>query len=157
MAEIHRPIPGWRPSTPEIVADDFVSLASAHPALAIHFWAVWNGADPPLDKNIQAIAGRFAEPVCFVSCDIDRVDNRPFLERCGIANVPTIAVFKGTTLQGMIVGLRKPDQIAVEIEKQLAKQRRNKGIWIKALRGWMVNKAHRAVERIRPWHSDSKN
>ena len=121
MANIYRPIPGWRPSTLEIVADDFPSLAGSHPALAIHFWAGWNGVDPPLDRYIQVIAGRFAGRVYYVSIDIDRAENRQLWDRCGVANVPTVALFRGEELQGLIVGLREPEQLAAEIEKLLAK------------------------------------
>jgi thioredoxin-like negative regulator of GroEL len=126
MVEIHRPISGWRPSTPEIVADDFALLSSSHPALAIHFWAAWNGYDPPLDKNIQAIASRLAGRVYFVSCDVDRLENRSLYDRCRIANVPTIAVFKGDELTGLIVGLRGPEQLIAEIEKLLTKGHRSR-------------------------------
>jgi thioredoxin-like negative regulator of GroEL len=120
MANTYRPIPGWRPSTPVIVADDFPSLAALHPALAIHFWAEWNGVDPPLDRNIAAIAARFAGRVYFVSSDIDRAENRPLWDRCGVANVPTVALFKGEELQGLLIGLREPEQLSAEIEKLLA-------------------------------------
>jgi thioredoxin-like negative regulator of GroEL len=122
MANIYRPIPGWRPSTPEIVADDFPSLAASHSALAIHFWAGWNGVDPPLDRSIRVITGRFDGRVYFVSIDIDRAENRPLWDQCGIANVPTVALFRGEELQGLIVGLREPEQLAAEIEKLLAKE-----------------------------------
>ncbi|HVT30263.1 MAG TPA: hypothetical protein VHE81_19785 [Lacipirellulaceae bacterium] len=122
MANIYRPIPGWRPSTPEIVADDFPSVAASHPALAIHSWEGWNGVDPPLDRNIQAIARRFASRVHFVSSDIDRAENWPLWDRCGAANVPTVVLFKGEELQGLSVGLRKPEQLAAEIEKLIAKE-----------------------------------
>ena len=119
MTEIYRPIRGWRPSTPEIVANDFPRLASSHPALAIHFWAAWNGVDPPADRNIQAIAGRFAGRVHFVASDVDHAENRPLCDRCRIANVPTVALFRGEVLQGLVVGLREPNQLAAEIQELL--------------------------------------
>ena len=130
MATIHRPISGWRPSTPEIMADGFASLAESHPAIAIHFWAQWNGVDPPMDESVQAVAPRFAGRLHLVSCDIDRPENQRLCQRSCIANVPTIAVFNKTELSGTIIGLREPEQLAAEIERLLTtEQTRPSSLW----------------------------
>jgi thioredoxin len=130
MMNCFRPIPGWRPSTPEIVADDIPSLTASHSAVAIHLWAVWNGYDPPVDENIQAIASQFAGRVHFVSSDIDRAENRSLCERCNLTNVPTIVLFKGDQLKGTIVGMREPNQLTAELESLLTRQFKNRErIW----------------------------
>lgn len=122
--EIHRPVSGWRPSSPEIVAGDFDLFAASHPAVAIHFWARWNGVDPPMDRNVQAIAEEFAGRVCFVSCDVDRPENRQFCKRSHVVNVPTIAVYRGKELHGTVVGLEQPQQLFFQIENFLTTEPR---------------------------------
>jgi thiol-disulfide isomerase/thioredoxin len=130
MATIHRPISGWRPSTPEIVADGFASLAASHPTIAIHFWAEWNGVDPAMDQSVQEIAHRFADRVHFVSCNVDRPENQQLCKRVRVATVPTIAVFKKDELKGIVLGLREPEQLAAEIEKLLTTQQtRASNLW----------------------------
>ena len=130
MATIHRPISGWHPTTPEILADGFASLAESYPAIAIHFWAQWNGADPPMDQSVQVIARRFTDRVHFVSCDVDCPDNLQLCERARVATVPTIAVFKKGELQGTVSGLREPEPLADEIVRLLTtKQTRPVSLW----------------------------
>lgn len=119
---MYRPIPDWRPTTQQISADDLPLLTAIHPAIAVHFWAIWNGCDPPFDRNIQEVASQFAGRLHFVSCDIDRPENQPLCERCRIANVPTVAVFKKDQFLGRIVGLRDTDELVNQIEKLLTDQ-----------------------------------
>ena len=119
MADIFRPIPNWKPSTPETSGSEFKSLASIHPALAIHFWAPWNGYGPPLDRSIQAIGNAFSGRLYFASCNIDLPDNLVLVRHCRVATIPTLAIFKGEEPQGLIVGFREPAQLAEELERLL--------------------------------------
>lgn len=121
---ISRPIPGWIPSTPEVRGDAALDLVQRHAAVAIHFWAPWNGADPLLDRSLQALAERFKDRVVFYSCNVDLAENREFCQQCGLANVPTLAIWVSGRLRRMLVGFREPEPFAVEIESQLAPPRK---------------------------------
>ncbi|WP_165223894.1 thioredoxin family protein [Aquisphaera insulae] len=114
-----RPIPGWTPSTPEISGASIHDLAQRHPALAVHFWAPWNGHDPTMDRNIQPIRERFAGRVHFVSCNIDLAANDELARRCRIRNVPTLVVLVDGDPREPIVGCRGPDTLAAAIEVRL--------------------------------------
>jgi hypothetical protein len=122
--EIHRPIPGWIPSTPDVRGGAVDEFVERHPAIAIHFWAPGNGSDPPMDRGIQAIAERFSPRVAFFSCNVDLPDNAAWCRRCGVATVPTLATWVSGELRGLIVGCREPDQLAAEIESRLAPARK---------------------------------
>ena len=117
-----RPIAGWIPSTPEVRGADVLDRLKRHAAVAIYFWAPWNGADPLLDRSLQAIAERFKDRVVFYYCNVDLAENHELCQQCGLANVPTLANWVSGDLRRLIVGCRESDQLAVEIESQLAPQ-----------------------------------
>jgi thioredoxin-like negative regulator of GroEL len=117
--EISRPIPGWRPSTPDVRGDAIADLLQQHSAIAIHFWAVWNGVDPPMDRSIQDIADRFAGRVWFVSCNVDLEENVELCRRFGVATVPTLGILVPDRQPQLLVGHRPPEQLAAEIETRL--------------------------------------
>jgi thioredoxin-like negative regulator of GroEL len=115
-----RPIPGWIPSTPAVTPACFDGLIAEQPAVAIHFWAPWNASDPTLDRSIQAIAPEFVERVCFRSCNVDLPENQDLCERCGVANVPFLAVFVRGQQRRPISGARSPAQLAKELTARLS-------------------------------------
>jgi thioredoxin-like negative regulator of GroEL len=103
MTPIYRPIPDWRPSTPPINPEAFEQLLKEHAAIAIHFWASWNGCDPVLDQSIQSIASEFAGRMSFYSCDVDREENADLCKRCRVVTIPWLAVFVSGTERRRIV------------------------------------------------------
>src|SRR6516162_3822947 len=88
-----RPIPGWKPSTPAVDVSSFEQSLTEHPAVAVHFWATWNGHDQVLDRSIQAIVAQFSGRLAFMSCDADSRENESLRGQCKIAMVPALAVF----------------------------------------------------------------
>ena len=119
MAAI-RPIPGWRPSTPDIGCESFEDLDENSAAVAIHFWAPWNGVDPAMDQEIQQVADRFAGRVRFVSANIDTERGSELGARFGVANVPTIVVLASAAEPRLIVGHRGAEELATKIESKLS-------------------------------------
>ncbi len=127
--DIDRPIPGWAPSTPAVPGGSIDELARQHPAIAIHFWAAWNGSDPPMDRSIQEIVGQFAGRVLFVSCDTDREENHELCRRFGLAAIPALGILVSGRRPELIIGRRDPDHLASEIEGRLNQSARKRG-WL---------------------------
>jgi len=119
LFEVTRPIPGWIPSTPAVEAASFQELLTEHPAVAIHFWAPWNGHDRLLDRSIQEVAVEFAGRVQFMSCNVDLAENQPLCKRCKVLNVPLVAVFVQGQLRRPILGVIPPAQLARELVARL--------------------------------------
>ena len=118
------PIPGWQPSLAEVVGDGLDALLSANPAVAVHFWAVWNGVDPPMEGSVRAIQHQFAGRVVFVACDVDREENVGLCKRFGVVTVPTLVVIAPGQLPLSVVGYREPEALAVALEEALKPVRR---------------------------------
>lgn len=117
--ETSRPIPGWRPSTPDVWGDAIADLLQQHSAIAIHFWAVWNGVDPLTDRSIQDIADQFAGRVWFVSCNVDLEENFELCRRLSLATVPTLGVLAAGRQPKLLIGHFPPKKLAAEIETRL--------------------------------------
>jgi thioredoxin-like negative regulator of GroEL len=103
------------------VGDELAAVVGRHPAVAVHFWAAWNGWDPPMERSIQAIAGQFAGRVVFVSCDADRPENAALCRQLGVVNMPALAIFVSGVAGRLLVGYRQPEELAREIEARLAR------------------------------------
>jgi thioredoxin-like negative regulator of GroEL len=109
---------------PEIRGSEFDEFAQLHTAIAIHFWASWNGVDPPTDRSIRAISDRFVGRVAFYSCNVDLEQNVSLCKRCGVTAIPTVAVWGNGRLRQLIVGLQEPERLAAEIESRLSEPAR---------------------------------
>jgi|SRR5580692_3374430 thioredoxin-like negative regulator of GroEL len=120
---IGQPIPDWRPSTPPVTSATIDDVLHSQSCVVVHFWAVWNGHDPLMDRVIQEVRPRLAHRIHFVSCDIDA--DVELSRRCEVANVPFLAVFVDGTRQRPVIGLRTPDGLAAELETRLAKLKRS--------------------------------
>ena len=112
----HRPIPGFRPSTPTVTAATIDHALGTHRVVVIHFWAEWNGVDVPMDQCIQEICGHF-DAILFVSCNVDSPENTALCKRCKVANIPFLAVFVAGEQRCGIMGLRTTDELKTELEK----------------------------------------
>jgi len=113
--DIYRPVPGFQPSTPAVTAKTFANVLAEHSAVAIHFWAEWNGVDVPMDRSIRDIKVRLKESIHFVSCDIDSPDNFALCNRCKVVNVPFLAVFVDGQQKGGIMGLLPAKKLVIEL------------------------------------------
>ncbi|MEX0938422.1 MAG: thioredoxin domain-containing protein [Pirellulales bacterium] len=120
--KFHRPNPHWRPSTPEVTDHSLDDLLEQLPAIAIHFWATWNGVDPPMGRNIGKIADTFAGRIRFYSCDVDTTPGSELGVRFGIVSVPTLAVFRRGQKPCLIIGFREPWKLAERLDEILSKK-----------------------------------
>lgn len=120
---IARPIPGWTPSTPPIVGKSCLASLDDQATIAVHFWAPWNGVDPPFDELLRQLAGRFASRVPFYSANIDLEQNRSLCELCQVLNVPVLSIRVNGVWQQPIVGCRATaEELAAEIDSRLGGQ-----------------------------------
>jgi thiol-disulfide isomerase/thioredoxin len=118
--ETARPIPGWKPSTPDIGEQSVEALCNQFPAVAIHFWASWNGVDPRMDRSIQQITDRFANQVKFFSADVDSECGTELAQRFGVATVPTLVVLRSGVKPRLVIGLRDAETLADDVESRLS-------------------------------------
>ena len=112
---MYRPIRGWKPTTPPMTAANFEAVCAAHQNVAIHFWAEWNGVDPPFDRAIRKLPSEILALVHFVSCHIDDPQNETLWKRLSIATIPSLAIVVNGKPNGLIVGMRTSDELAPEL------------------------------------------
>lgn len=117
---MHRPIPGWKPATPPLTASNFEAVCAAHQKVAIHFWAEWNGVDPPFDRAIGKLPSEILALVHFMSCDTDDPQNESLWKRLSIATIPSLAIIVNGKLDSLIVGLRSSEELAPELIKRFS-------------------------------------
>jgi hypothetical protein len=101
MGTIPRPIPGFVPVAPPVTSNSIDTVLESHTLVAIHFWAVSNGADPLMDASIA----KSTSDAYFVSCDVSNSDCHELCRRCGVVTTPSIAVFLNGELQPLILGV----------------------------------------------------
>jgi thioredoxin-like negative regulator of GroEL len=121
---VPRPIPGWRPSTPEVSGLGIDELVRRHRATAVHFWAPWNGHDRLMDSSIRDVSGRFAGRLVFVSCNVDLGENRELCQRCRFKNIPALGLLAPGRPPALVVGYRDPETLAGAIESWLKQPER---------------------------------
>ena len=90
----------WSPSSPPVTEPDFATCR----VLVLHYWARWNLHDREMDNRLARLRPDFEGRVCFRSCDVDRVENRPWVR--GIANVPALGCFLDGKWFKSLVGMR---------------------------------------------------
>ena len=56
-AQLYRPTEPWRPKASPVNLSELESLIAATPALVIHCWAIWNGADRMIDRSWREVVG----------------------------------------------------------------------------------------------------
>jgi thioredoxin 1 len=117
--EIARPIPGWKPAMPDIGHESLESLCNECAALAIHFWAPWNGVDPLMDRGIQQIANQFANRVTFFSANVDTERGAELAQRFGVCNVPTLVVLRFGSKPRLVIGCVGAEALADKLESFL--------------------------------------
>jgi thioredoxin-like negative regulator of GroEL len=117
--DIARPIPGWSPSTPEVLWSTIDGVVKQHRVVAIHFWAPWDGHDPEMDRNIRTVEPRFEGRVFFASCNIDRDENAQLCRHCGVGNIPALGIIVDGSPRRAIIGVREPESLAHQIESRL--------------------------------------
>ncbi|CAN5914424.1 hypothetical protein BH23PLA1_BH23PLA1_04930 [soil metagenome] len=137
-----RPVPGWEPSTPGVRVGAIEALVQQHPAIAIHFWAPWNGVDPLMDRAIQHISKRFSGRVGFFSCNVDLEGNAELCRRFGVVNIPALGILMSGHPTQLIMGYRDPETLAGEIESRLDEPKR-KPWWL-----FQVISSRRSASRV---------
>src|SRR5690606_5335161 len=116
---IARPIPGWIPTTPPLVGESDVAQLDDQTIIAVHFWAPWNGVDPPFDELLRQLADQYASRVRFYSANIDLEENLKLCQQCQVLNVPALSIRVNGVWQQPIVGCRATaDDLAAEIESR---------------------------------------
>ncbi len=109
---IPRPIAGFVPASPPVISNSIQSVLDSHSVVLIHFWAAWNGADPPMDSQLALATKKLPFAVHVASCNIDDPQCLDLCKRCGVVNIPYVGVFVDGELRPGIMGLRGADQIA---------------------------------------------
>jgi thioredoxin-like negative regulator of GroEL len=113
MANIYSNI-GWAPSTEPVTAADL----AAGPVVVLHYWAVWDLIDREMDARLRALREEYAGRILFKSCDIDRSENKPFIQ--GIANIPALGCFIRGKWFKSLIGLRSAEELRSVFDGWLA-------------------------------------
>ncbi len=111
----YRPIRGWKPTTPSITSSNYEAVFIAHQYVAIHFWAEWNGVDPPLDRELGRLPSEVRALVQFVSCDTDDPENEVLIQLFSLLTVPALGLLVNGKPRDLIVGLRTSESLAMEL------------------------------------------
>ena len=129
MPMTHRPIPGFVPKSPPVTSASIASVTGAHRVVVVHFWAAWNGADPPMDEQLSHIAVRLPFAAHFTSCNVDDPECVDLCKRCGLANIPYLAVFVDGELRPGIIGLHDADDIVSRLTDSVLKPQLPRPRW----------------------------
>lgn len=102
--------PGWRPNAPAVTFDELSAAFTRHPVVVIHFWAIWNGYDRPMDSRLQSLRAEFGAQVAFYSYDTDAPSEAgwEFLRDIRLMNLPALSCFIHGGHHETLIGLRDP-------------------------------------------------
>jgi hypothetical protein len=120
MNHIPRPIAAWAPSTPAVSATTIPVVLRENAVVVVHFWAVWNGYDPVMDRNVQTLRGEFEDQIHFCSCDVDLPENGELCRICGVLNLPTLACFVRGRFYQRLCGVAELGSLRSALEDCLA-------------------------------------
>jgi thioredoxin-like negative regulator of GroEL len=110
-----------------VSGDSLESRLQQSEAIAVHFWAPWNGADPLMDRSVQDIVGQFTGRVQFLSSNIDTEPGAALAKRFGVANIPTLVILTLNQEPRLIVGHRDAVELAHQIELRLRNSQTKSG------------------------------
>jgi hypothetical protein len=117
MAEIHRPIPGWTPSTPAVKASSLPHVLDENALVVVHFWAEWNGYDPVLDRAIQSLPQQAIQGIYFCSSNVDVPENADLCRACNVLNIPALGCFIYGEFHRCAIGCHDSDKLQVLLEE----------------------------------------
>ena len=102
----------------EVTDDNFQTevLASQVPVL-VDFWATWCMPCKAIAPHLEAIAKDFAGQIRIGKCDIDKNTGVP--SQFEIRSIPTLLLFKGGQVTGMLVGAVPKPRIEDLVRKAL--------------------------------------
>ncbi|MFN7447855.1 MAG: thioredoxin family protein [Pirellula sp.] len=112
---MYHPIRGWKPTTPPLTASNFEAVCDTHRNVAIHFWAEWNGVDPPFDRAIRKLPSEISALVHFMSCDTDDPQNDSLCKLFAIGTIPSLAIVVNGKFDSLIVGQRSSEELVPEL------------------------------------------
>ncbi len=115
MSHSHRPIPGFVPASDAVTSITLQEVLADHAIVIVHFWAVWNGADPPMDSLIADLRGRLPFDARFVSCNVDDPACVDLCKHVGVVNIPYLAVYVDGKQRRGIMGLQEAESLIAEL------------------------------------------
>jgi len=71
-----------------------------------------------MDKRLAALRDQYSDRICFRSCDIDRAENKAFIQ--GIANIPALGCFIRGKWFKSLIGVRAVDEFRSVLDSWLA-------------------------------------
>jgi hypothetical protein len=110
-AESHRPPEPWRPTAPPIEVPELELLIAATPALVIHCWAIWNGADRSMVRSWSDVGPNWAGRIVLRSFDVDPADHQDMLQKWNVHNVPATVLFRNGSRFGTRCYFMKPAEL----------------------------------------------
>ena len=109
----------WKPSTLEVLPQNFDAIVEAHAVAVFHFWAEWNQYDTLMDEVLQDIVKVFQARVFVGSVDVADPANWERCRSLGILNLPALVSFvQGKHFQTLI-GMRSRSELNAKIEEWL--------------------------------------
>lgn len=118
--ETHRPVAGWAPTANPITDANYHQLFAAQRTLIIHFWAPWNGVDPPAHKEL-AKAQRRLDGIAVYACNID--ENATLASELQIASIPSFVVVVEGKPTAPIIGLHSSTRLELDIRQRISSRR----------------------------------
>ena len=126
---IHRPIAGFVPASPPVTSNSIQNVLDSNSVVLIHFWAAWNGTDPPMDNQLTVATRKVSFAVHLASCNVDDPQCVDLCKRCGVVNIPYVGVFVDGELRPGIMGLREADQIVTSVTESVLNPKSPRPWW----------------------------
>ena len=92
-------------------------LQSTKPVL-VDYWAEWCGPCRQVAPVLEAIASEYGEKIDIVKLNVDK--NPAVVQKYGIMNIPTLAVFRNGEVVMEIIGAKSKSALVSELQEFLA-------------------------------------
>lgn len=110
----------WTPSTFALNNTNFASEVAAHSLVIVHFWAVWNHIDRPMDVSLQELIPLYSTQIQFRSFDMDLDQEGKIGLAYDVLNVPALGCFIEGRHHETSIGLRPTKELADLLAKWIS-------------------------------------
>lgn len=105
----------WKPSTSEVLPDQFATVVAQHDVTVLHFWASWNLHDKSMDTVLAKIASEFKGRVFIGSVHADDPRYNEACRELKVLNLPALVTFVNGKHFETVIGLHSEDHLKLRL------------------------------------------
>ena len=109
----------WKPSTINLLPEEFVEVVAKHKVAVFHIWAAWNAYDKLMDAALRKTASEYKSRIFLGSINADEPGHMQRCKELGVVNLPAIASFVNGMHVETIIGLQSNEDLNSRFRKWL--------------------------------------